>query len=232
MADERDPRDDAESEDASPELVHDDIVKRLLDYQRQLRESGPEGEAPAATATITAEATTSEEIVDLTAAETSDDDDTIELEAEETAEAIDVETTEPLAGAATTADDLSAEVIVLHPETATAEETAAAAASVDATADDAIVETIGEIASTATVTPEAGSTEGAATPSDAAATAPTETSIGSAEDAERIARYERSLGELAERFAFLRQSFQDMAIAADGKLAEIEELLAQTQLDR
>ena len=48
MADERDPRDDAESEDASPELVHDDIVKRLLDYQRQLRESGPEGEAPAA----------------------------------------------------------------------------------------------------------------------------------------------------------------------------------------
>jgi hypothetical protein len=38
MPDEMNPDEDAEETEANPPLVHDDIMHRLLDYQRQLRE--------------------------------------------------------------------------------------------------------------------------------------------------------------------------------------------------
>jgi hypothetical protein len=38
MPDEMNPDEDAEKTEATPPLVHDDIMHRLLDYQRQLRE--------------------------------------------------------------------------------------------------------------------------------------------------------------------------------------------------
>ena len=240
MDDERDLRDDAETgEEAGPEIAHDDIVKRLLDYQRQLREVD---EAPAAaTTTITAEA--AEEIVDLTDVE--GDAHTISLDEPATAaatEAEPIDAAEVGHGTSAGADDGSADVIVLHPEPTSSDETADTASmtgSVDATADEDLATAVAEIATGETdATTEAENDAGAtasttASPAIETAAAPViEDAATASDDDERIARYERSLEDLAERFAILRSSFQDMAIAADERLAEIEELLAQTQLER
>jgi len=55
-----------ELEDEVVEVVHDDIVKRLLDYQRQLRDGAlVEGEVPPETVTIP-EASADDEVIDLT----------------------------------------------------------------------------------------------------------------------------------------------------------------------
>jgi hypothetical protein len=226
MADGREPRDDAGTDEgAIPEHGHDDIVKRLLDYQRQLRESGDAEGAHTATTTITAEAA-ADELLDLTTAE-AEDADTISIDEPTTAAATGRTTGEASDGTAASAHG-AADVIVLHPE-ATPSGTAEAAADVDATVDETIDAAMEEIAAGET---EATATDGATPNAIGSATIDDATRARSSEDAERIARYERSLEDLAERFATLRQSFQDMAIAADGRLAEIEELLAQIQLDR
>jgi len=69
-------------------VTHDDIMKRLLDYQRQLREGAsthgsPESLQPtmdhAATEAKTATATVTEEVVDLTRVEDDEPDEVIEI---------------------------------------------------------------------------------------------------------------------------------------------------------
>jgi hypothetical protein len=245
MDDERDPRDDAETGgEAGREIVHDDIVKRLLDYQRQLREVD---EAPAAaTTTITAQATATEEIVDLTDVE--GDGDTISLDEPATEAAMDATESAPMDAAevghetSAGADEGSADVIVLHPEPVSSDETADTASmtgSVDATADEDLATAVAEIATgetdaAAAAAKGAGTTASTtASPAIETAAAPvTDDAATASVDDERIARYQRSLEDLAERFAILRSTLQDMAIAADERLAEIEELLEQTQLER
>jgi hypothetical protein len=242
MDEDREPSDDVNAEEANPNIAHDDIVKRLLDYQRQLREGAPEELAPGPTTTITAESP-ADEVVDLTAAEADDDSDTITLDELATAGATSAETaTTDAIDAAATATDLgnepsqtraddeaSADVIVLRPEGSTAEELAEdteAMTAVDASADEDLATVMTEIAEAEAAAPSD------ATASTINATAAPEVATIPPAEADRIARYERSVEDLAERFATLRSSFQDMAIAADERLAEIEELLAQTQLDR
>jgi hypothetical protein len=245
MDEDRELSDDVNAdEEANLNIAHDDIVKRLLDYQRQLREGAPEELAPAATTTITAEAP-ADEVIDLNAAE-AEGSDTIALDEPATAGAVSAETatTDAMDTSATgtdlvtetsehgTDDAASADVIVLHPEASAAEEVAQdteAMTAVDASADEDLATVMTEIAEAEAVAPGDAA---AAAPSAETAAAASEAPAMEPEDAERIARYERSLEDLADRFATLRSSFQDMAIAADERLAEIEELLAQTQLDR
>src|SRR5215218_6516871 len=78
-------------EEANPDVAHDDIVKRLLDYQRQLREGSPREPAPAATATITTESP-ADELIDLNAAEADEDSDEVTLDEPATAGATSAET--------------------------------------------------------------------------------------------------------------------------------------------
>jgi len=246
MDEDRELSDDVNAdEEANPNIAHDDIVKRLLDYQRQLREGAPEELAAAATTTITAESA-ADEVVDLTTVEADDDADTITLDEPATAGATSVETaTTDATGAVATGtdvmsetsepgadDEASADVIVLRPEGSPTERDAqdtAVMTAVDASADEDVATAMTELAEREAAAP-IDATASATTPETTVA-AP-EVAASDPDDAERIARYERSLEDLAERFATLRSSFQDMAIAADERLAEIEELLAQTQLDR
>jgi hypothetical protein len=57
---------DPEHDEQGAEIVHEDIMQRLLDYQRQLREGASPGEAAGA---MTATKTETDVIVDLTQAE-------------------------------------------------------------------------------------------------------------------------------------------------------------------
>jgi len=202
MDEDRDLRNgDDSADEPSVEIVHDDIVKRLLDYQRQLRETAEDAAAtPTRTSTMTAEAP-SDELVDLTTAGAGDTDDgdpgradaaTGSSAGTASPDAIVLDTTEA-----------SADVIVLHPDTDIARSGIGTTDVVDE------MTTIG-------------------------GEPPASQLIGSqpSRDAEHLERFERSLEDLASRFAELRSSFQDMAIAADDRLAEIEDLLARLQLDR
>ena len=81
-------------------IAHEDIMKRLLEYQRQLRDGVPAAEAAeqAGTGSITVMQTEEVQVVDLTAAEA-------ELEqAEETAEAEEIVTAEATAAEIVEAD--------------------------------------------------------------------------------------------------------------------------------
>ena len=248
MDEDRELSDDSNADDeADPDIVHDDIVKRLLDYQRQLREGAPEEIAAAATTTLTAESP-ADELIDLTAVEADDASDTVTLDEPATAAATSPETatSDPTAAAATgmevtgetptgADDDASAEVIVLRPEAPAANDVAEdteAMTTVDASADEDLATAMLEVAEAEPPTPSATTDDATREAPTAETEAPAPEATIDADAAERIARYERSLEDLADRFATLRSSFQDMAIAADERLAEIEELLAQTQLDR
>jgi hypothetical protein len=248
MDEDRELSDDTHADDeADPDIVHDDIVKRLLDYQRQLREGAPEEIAAAATTTLTAESP-ADELIDLTAVEAVDPSDTVTLDEPATAGATSPETaTSDATDAAATGtdvtgetlsgadEDASAEVIVLRPDAPTAEAVAddtEAMTTVDASADEDLATAMTALAEAEAPTPSATSDDATSEAPTAETPAPAPEATVEPETAERIARYERSLEDLADRFATLRSSFQDMAIAADERLAEIEELLAQTQLDR
>ena len=149
---------DDEQDELTP-VAHDDIMKRLLDYQRLLREESPPEthagpsrtmvdysamEAQALTATATAE-----EIVDLTEVEESEAD----IEIVEVADLPEIATVEP-------------------PQT--------------------------ELS----------------------------TSTGEGDLTERVEQLEASLDRIARMLAAVRSDFQDLAIRADERIAEIEDALA------
>lgn len=171
-----------------PPVAHDDIMRRLLEYQRQLREGVPPSEAARAVAESDPAArgigsvgrdvttTTEEVVVDLTQAEA-------ELERRPDAEPIDVE------GPAR-----ASEVRMEEPTPGVAESP--------------------QPASPVGTPPEAGSSVWA-------------TPVPDPGLADRVAQLERTLAEIATQVSDLRQRFQDMAIAADERLADLERTLAR-----
>jgi hypothetical protein len=195
------PETDLEEEEVV--LVHDDIVKRLLDYQRQLREAD-ESTGPEQEASVTAVGTVVEleEIVDLTVVET-------ELEATE-----DVMVEQGVPTRADGAGDRDAEVIDIWSDRSDGAD--AAAAELAVVPDEPALETFGAT-SASEPTPEMSGVEASVTPAEVEA---------------RIERIEASLERLSDRFAELRSSFQDMAIAADERLAEIDQLIADIRRER
>ena len=182
---------DEDQDDLAP-VAHDDIMKRLLDYQRRFREENPSEpshplvdysamEAQAALATAT------EEIVDLTEIE--------ESEAEiEVVEVVEVDEADVLPEAAK-----SAQAEAMHERDA--EDTAPMSA-----------ETLASRAAEPVVTKA-------------------EESPPAAEGnlAERVEQLEASLDEIAMMLAAVRSDFQDLAIRADERIAEIEDALASAR---
>jgi hypothetical protein len=204
-----------DQEEAGP-IVHDDIMKRLLDYQRQLRE-GPDAEgAPplvdhsrleAQTATATAE-----EIVDLTELE----------QAEPVTELVDirepepevVEITEPEAQVVDITEPQAGVVETAEPEA----EVATIAASMDDVA--AIVDALPE---------EAPTSKEEAEPTPATEGAGIAPPAGDQQLAERVERLEASFEKIATMLAAVRSDFQDLAIRADERIAQIEDALAEVR---
>ncbi len=230
------------TEAEEPVLVHDDIVKRLLDYQRQLRE-GLEDTATAPSSVATQ--TVTDELVDLTGGDTLEEDFVDLTEdvsgaprpAEDRAiedvaaasppppplddGAVDAPT-RTIGGAEAPAQDrVDAEVIVLHPDPSADQDAMTSASDAAVALADAPSDEAGR----------AGAWPGPApSPARVEDGSPSVTT-GSSDDeaADRIAELERRLEILVSRFADLRSSFQDMAIAADERLAEIEDLLTEVR---
>ena len=228
------------TEAEEPELVHDDIVKRLLDYQRQLREGAEETPTDAAAAASSvATQTATDELVDLTGGDTLEED-FVDLSADApdappptegiATEDVAMASPPPPLGALRDerADASDAEVIVLHPDATTTGMDPDAATSAD------------DVISTSADIPTDGAGHAGAWPG-AAPTSPVapieeptpsfSADASDGEAADRILELERRLETLSARFAELRSSFQDMAIAADERLAEIEDLLSGTRPD-
>ena len=185
---------DEEQDDLAP-VAHDDIMKRLLDYQRRFREENPSEpshplvdysamEAQAALATAT------EEIVDLTEIEESED----EIEVIEVVEVVEVDEAD------------------VPPEAA---KSAQAEAMHERDAEDA--------ATMSAETPASKAAEPVVTKA--------EESPPAAEGnlAERVEQLEASLDEIAMMLAAVRSDFQDLAIRADERIAEIEDALASAR---
>jgi len=185
---------DEEQDDLAP-VAHDDIMKRLLDYQRRFREENPSEpshplvdysamEAQAALATAT------EEIVDLTEIEESED----EIEVIEVVEVVEVDEADVPPEAAK-----SAQAEAMHERDA--EDTAPMSAE----------------------TPASKAAEPVVTKA--------EESPPAAEGnlAERVEQLEASLDEIAMMLAAVRSDFQDLAIRADERIAEIEDALASAR---
>ncbi|GBC87574.1 hypothetical protein HRbin12_01586 [bacterium HR12] len=181
-------------------IAHDDIMRRLLEYQRQLREGVPPSEAAKAVAESDPSAlraepasvtiTATEAVVDLTRAEA-------ELEAE--------------AGT-------------------TEQEASEAAAGVEAEAGSGGEAEVASAAEPSAEPPRAASPAAEQVPSTEALAGPVE----ARPDADpalsaRLERLERTLGQVAAQVSHLRQRFQDLAIAADERLAELERTLARAR---
>ena len=167
QSDERWPEEVTATED--PSAAHDGIMKRLLNYQRSLREGASPAEA-------------------AEAAEVAEIEETAEIEeVEETAEAEQVVEVKPT------------------PEGPTEEQRdlSAAEPGSEATAD-VVPEPVLEAS-------EAGS---------------------KAELEERVQRLEERLERLGSKVGALRQSFQDMAIAADERLAAMEDEIGQVRSEQ
>jgi hypothetical protein len=201
-----------------PQAVHDDIVKRLLDYQRRLREGDdaaevvvmPEVDEPEAAA------------VDLAAGDRAAVVDDVPIAASTTDEAISGE--RELASDGSTSSD---------PSTAPAGTTRSLGRS-DDDPTPALTRLEEAIAAAEAVTREGGTSDAASIEEDvtsdeaiAHGTPDPATSLASssAETDARIERLERALGDLSTRLSDLRASFADMAVAADERLADIEDLL-------
>ena len=186
---------DEEPETEAPQLVHDDIVKRLLDYQRRLREGAPDDPAPVSDPEMSPSVI--DEVIDLTAEE--------ELVVEGSTEAVP----QPVAQGPGDAPADVAEVIDIS--TGRAAEAGAAPGETKISGSDASGPEMTETPSE----PPGGSAD---TSADLGATQALE---------DRIAAMERSLERLSSKFAELRSAFQDMAIAADERLADIQDVIAQ-----
>ena len=119
----QDPPTDDESDETATPLVHDDIMKRLLDYQRNLREGATPDEAATPQpglidyAALETEETAGDRLVDLATAEA-------ELEDTSTADS----TTEIDATGSESAEDDSTEPVVIEVEDAPIEKKAEPAA--------------------------------------------------------------------------------------------------------
>ena len=182
---------DEEQDDLAP-VAHDDIMKRLLDYQRRFREENPSEpshplvdysamEAQAALAIAT------EEIVDLTEIE--------ESEAEiEVIEVVEVDEADVPPEAAK-----SAQAEAMHERDA--EDTAPMSAE----------------------TPASKAAEPVVTKAEESPPA------AKGNLAERVEQLEASLDEIAMMLAAVRSDFQDLAIRADERIAEIEDALASAR---
>lgn len=185
-----------EGDRGAPPIAHEDIMQRLLEYQRKLREGLSPREAAQAVAEAVASrsaprseplatATEPEPVVDLTAAEA-------ELE----------QATAPGAGTP------AAEAVEPGPERPA--EPASAA------------EPPAEVASAAPPW-ETGSPAAAASEETAWAGPASSPDPGLAA---RVEQLEHALASVATQVSELRQRFQDVAIAADERLAELERTLA------
>jgi TolA-binding protein len=172
-----------DEEEETPAVVHDDIMKRLLDYQRQLREGATGREVSiAAGATVTE----TEALVDLSGMESDVDADARPGDDEEAAREAEAD-----------------EVVV----------------SIEATS--AVVEPAFEMPA-------------APDPSAFAAREPIGVparSMASPDVEARITRLERTLERLGSRIGELRRSFQDLAVAADQRLSQIENEISQARID-
>jgi hypothetical protein len=186
--------------EATPELVHDDIVQRLLDYQRQLREGALDEPVAASTAT----SPLTDEVIDLTAEEEA----TLEASTEGSVDAVTV---------SEASFESPAEVAeVIDIATGRAAEADEARASLAGPS---------EVIGSGTIDAEMSPAE--AGPAAETRDVPTDRSGATRALEDRIAGMERSVERLSSRFAELRSSFQDMAIAADERLADIEDILTQ-----
>lgn len=209
-------------EQGAPPIVHEDIMQRLLEYQRKLREGlspreaaqavaeavAREGASPAAQAEQAEQgtepqaepvitATQPEPVVDLTAAEA-------ELE----------ERTAREAGSADREPSVR-EVAVAEPAEAPPEPAAETPWEVAAEASDTVASA--EQTEAAAAAPAPGSVWAVPTPSP------------EPDLAARVERLERTLASVSQQVSELRQRFQDMAIAADERLAELERTLARAR---
>ena len=176
-----------DEEQTDPGIVHDDIMKRLLDYQRHLRDGLEADEVPGA----------------QTGSPASD----IAFETERSAVAIDEVVDEP---------ELIVDVAAVE-----AEATADGAATPEIETGD-VVEIPTDTEKVATELwsqPSAPTTEQAGAPAE-----------GSSADLEaRMARLEDTLDRLGTMLGDLRITFQEMAIAADERLAAIEATIADSK---
>lgn len=179
-------------------IAHDDIMRRLLEYQRQLREGVPPSEAAKAVAesdpsalraepSREAATATAEPVVDLTRAEA-------ELEAE--------------TGQAEREEAEAPEARATHGGISPAETEPASGVEPSAEAP------LGsELAPSVWAEPSSVRAPSAADPALAA----------------RVERLEQALEQIATQVSDLRQRFQDLAIAADERLAELERTLARAR---
>ena len=200
MPDEMSMSEDAEETEATPPIVHDDIMQRLLDYQRQLREglTPEQGAAPNAPPILVDHAalgspapigtqTETVEVVDLAA---------VEATIEEPLEVIEV------ALVVDAADAAPSETIVAETKPAPA---------------DAVPQiwVASSITSEPTLMPAA----------------PVAATDESGDLAARLAKLEDTLSSVAKSISDLRAQFQNMAIAADDRLAAIESMISGAKDD-
>ncbi len=210
----------------APPVAHDDIMRRLLEYQRRLREGMSPSEAAAAVAEGIPEApagdagpqgiaaTEEATVVDLTKAEA-------ELEAQaEAASGPQAEAGE----ARTEAEEPSA--IGDRSEAATAPTSAEPSAATSGAA---------PMAEASPASPEVAAPAPSAGPEPqipAWATPPSSvwaTPSPAPDLVARVERLERTLEEVATKVSDLRQRFQDLAVAADERLAELERILGRAR---
>ena len=157
--------DRSEAQDEQPEIVHDDIVQRLLDYQRQLREGATPDEA---------------------AEQAQDDRPMIDYQAAETLASTQTDTIEVV-------------------------DVAAVEAESDAELEVPVGDTAVEVVQIPEAEPESAVPTPSASPDDPSA---------------RVAELETEMARLGEMVGALRDTFQDMAITADERLAAIEATIA------
>jgi chemotaxis protein histidine kinase CheA len=222
----------SDGEQAAPPIAHEDIMQRLLEYQRKLREGlSPQEAARAVAESVAGEgapsteqaeqgiephaepvitATQPEPVVDLTAAEA-------ELEQRASQEA-QLTASEDEDRAQQEAEPAEAE--------APAQAAVAAEAPVEAPPPEPAPEAAAEPAAEPAIAP--------ASPGQAEAAAPASGSVWAVpapspdpELAARVERLERTLASVSQQVSELRQRFQDMAIAADERLAELERTLSR-----
>lgn len=180
----------SDSEQAAPPIVHEDIMQRLLEYQRKLRE----GLSPQEAARAVAERVASEGAPPTEQAEQA------EQKAEAHAEPV-ITATEPEAVV-----DLTAAEAEL--EQRAAQEAPPAGSETEEPAEQ-------EVEPAEAAAPASGSVWAVPAPSP------------DPELVARVEQLERTLASVSEQVSELRQRFQDMAIAADERLAELERTLSR-----
>jgi pilus assembly protein FimV len=218
---------DEEPESETPPVAHDDIMKRLMNYQRSLREGASPAEAaevaqhPSAEPAREAQTATGE-LLDLSVTEPE-----VEVEFDVTTEA------EPETEAAPRAEAETGELV--EPEVAAEAEPEAEIGSAAEPEDLWSAEL--EPEPYAAVPEESGPQPIAAEESPALYETAAAEPAGVAEESRdelvaRVVRLEERLERLGSKLGELRQSFQDMAIAADERLAAMEDEAARTRTEQ